>query len=47
MEKLAREQLPPGQFWGRRFVIYAASGIPKVDIGSWRLRVTGLVETPL
>ena len=47
MEHLAREQLPPGQFWGRKFVIYAASGIPKVDVNAWRLRVTGLVTTPL
>lgn len=47
MEKLAREPLPPGQFWGRRFVIYAALGIPKVDVGAWRLRVTGLVKAPL
>ncbi len=42
-----RGSLPPGQFWGRRFVIYAANGIPKVDPVSWRLRVTGLVENPL
>jgi DMSO/TMAO reductase YedYZ molybdopterin-dependent catalytic subunit len=43
----SREGLPPGQFWGRKYVIYAAMGIPKVDASAWRLRVTGLVETPL
>jgi len=41
------EGLAPGQFWGRKFVIYAASGIPKVDLGTWKLRVSGLVENPL
>jgi DMSO/TMAO reductase YedYZ molybdopterin-dependent catalytic subunit len=42
-----KEGLAPGQFWGRKFVIYAASGIPKVDVSKWTLRVTGLVENPL
>ena len=40
-------QLPPGQVWGRRWVIYAALGVPKVDPEKWRLRVDGLVERPL
>jgi DMSO/TMAO reductase YedYZ molybdopterin-dependent catalytic subunit len=39
--------LPPGQIWGKRFVIYAALGIPKVDPRSWRLGVDGLVENHL
>ncbi|MGD0638015.1 MAG: sulfite oxidase-like oxidoreductase [Nitrososphaerales archaeon] len=43
----SREGLPPGQVWGRRFVIYAASGIPKADLATWKLKVTGLVSTPL
>jgi DMSO/TMAO reductase YedYZ molybdopterin-dependent catalytic subunit len=38
--------LPPGQVWGKKFVIYAAMGIPRVDIGKWRLKVDGLVERP-
>lgn len=41
------QPLPPGQVWGRRFIIYAALGVPRVDIQSWRLRVEGLVERPL
>jgi len=41
------EGLGPGQVWGRKFVIYAASGIPKVDPTRWKLRVTGLVENLL
>jgi DMSO/TMAO reductase YedYZ molybdopterin-dependent catalytic subunit len=42
-----REPLPPGQVWGRKFIIYAAMGIQHVDLAKWRLEVTGLVRTPL
>ena len=38
--------LPPKQFWGKKFVIYAALGIPKVDPDQWRLTVDGLVTSP-
>ncbi len=41
------ETLPPGQVWGKRFVIYAALGIPKIDPKNWSLKVDGLVERPL
>jgi len=43
----AREALPPGQVWGKKFVIYAAMGVQHVDPAKWRLEVTGLVKTPL
>jgi len=43
----AARELPPGQAWGRRWVLYAALGVPKVDLEKWRLRVDGLVERPL
>lgn len=36
--------LPPGQVWGKRFVIYAALGIPRIDSDSWRLKIDGLVD---
>lgn len=42
-----REPLPPGQVWGKRFVVYAAMGVQHVDPASWRLQVTGLVGRPL
>ena len=38
--------LPPGQVWGKKFVIYAALGVPKVDSEKWRLKVDGLVASP-
>ncbi|HXW36952.1 MAG TPA: sulfite oxidase-like oxidoreductase [Nitrososphaerales archaeon] len=40
------EELPPGQVWGKKFVIYAALGIPRIDSKDWRLSVDGLVERP-
>lgn len=40
------EALPPNQVWGKKFVIYAAMGIPRVDTKDWKLRVDGLVESP-
>jgi DMSO/TMAO reductase YedYZ molybdopterin-dependent catalytic subunit len=39
--------LPPGQVWGRRWVIYAALGVPEVDVSKWRLRIDGLVQRPV
>ncbi|HXW95672.1 MAG TPA: sulfite oxidase-like oxidoreductase [Nitrososphaerales archaeon] len=38
--------LPPDQVWGKKFVIYAALGIPRVDPQQWKLRVDGLVSNP-
>ena len=39
--------LPPSQVWGKKFVIYAALGIPRVDSRGWMLRVDGMVERPI
>jgi len=44
---LTEEALPPNQVWGKKFVIYAALGIPRVNSQQWKLRVDGLVNTPL
>jgi DMSO/TMAO reductase YedYZ molybdopterin-dependent catalytic subunit len=33
--------------WGKKFVIYAALGIPRVSADSWRLKIDGLVNNPL
>lgn len=38
---------PPGQFYARRWAIYAALGVPEVDLGNYILTVGGEVETPL
>jgi DMSO/TMAO reductase YedYZ molybdopterin-dependent catalytic subunit len=39
--------LPPGQVWGKKFVVYGALGIPTVDIEKWKLTITGLVDRAL
>ncbi len=44
---MTEEALPPGQVWGKKFVIYAALGIPRVDSQTWTLKVDGLVSRPL
>jgi len=41
------DQLPRGQVWGKKFVIYAALGIPRVDPKNWKLVVDGLVSNPM
>jgi len=44
---LSEQALPPHQVWGRKFIIYGALGIPKVDLNGWKLRVDGLVQNPI
>jgi DMSO/TMAO reductase YedYZ molybdopterin-dependent catalytic subunit len=39
--------LPPGQHATKKWIIYAALGIPRIELSSWRLGVKGLVERPL
>lgn len=39
--------LPPNQRYVKGFIVYAAMGIPEVDIANYRLKVTGLVEKEL
>lgn len=44
---MATIELPPNQVWGKKFVIYAALGVPRIDPTRWKLKVDGLVTTPL
>ena len=37
-------RLPPGQYLTEKWPVLHAGGVPRVDLGSWRLRVTGEVE---
>ena len=39
--------VPPGQTFAKRWAIYAAFGVPKIDLTTWRLITSGLVEKPL
>ena len=39
--------IPHGQTFAKRWAIYAAFGVPKLDLASWRLATSGLVEREL
>jgi len=47
LDRLTEAALPPNQVWGKKFVVYAALGIPHVDPQQWKLRVDGLVNSPV
>ena len=38
---------PPGQTFARRWALYAAFGVPEIDVEKWRLWTKGLVTRPL
>jgi DMSO/TMAO reductase YedYZ molybdopterin-dependent catalytic subunit len=38
---------PPGQSFAKRWAIYAALGVPKIDLETWRLGTKGLVGREL
>lgn len=40
------DRLPPGQFLTEKFPVLTYGPTPKVDLGDWRLQITGAVETP-
>ncbi len=41
------DELPPGQYWGKKWIIYAALDIPKISAEDWKLKVSGLVKNKL
>ena len=38
---------PPGQTFAKRWAIYAALGVPRIELETWRLSTKGLVEREL
>jgi DMSO/TMAO reductase YedYZ molybdopterin-dependent catalytic subunit len=40
-------RLPPGQYLTEKWPVLHAGDVPKVDLATWRLEVTGEVEEPL
>ena len=38
------ERVPPGQFVSKKFPVLTYGSTPKIDLGTWRLRLFGLVE---
>ncbi|MDT7887378.1 MAG: sulfite oxidase-like oxidoreductase [Desulfurococcales archaeon] len=47
MSGMMTKQVPPGQRYIPRFIIYAEFGIPKIDIDRYRLKIDGLVDRKL
>lgn len=41
---LQSKHLPPGQRYIKKWIIYAALGVPKVNINEWKLKIFGNVE---
>ncbi|MCH1771122.1 MULTISPECIES: sulfite oxidase-like oxidoreductase [Metallosphaera] len=42
-----QKQMPPGQRPIKRFIYYAALGVPEVNVEEYRFKVTGMVEREL
>jgi DMSO/TMAO reductase YedYZ molybdopterin-dependent catalytic subunit len=40
-------RIPPGQYYTDKWPVLHAGGVPRVDLGTWTLRVGGLVENPI
>src|SRR5205823_12972408 len=40
-------RLPPGQYLTEKWPVLHAGSVPKVDLSTWDLRITGQVERPL
>jgi DMSO/TMAO reductase YedYZ molybdopterin-dependent catalytic subunit len=43
---MSTETLPPNQHWSKKWIIYAALGVPRIEASVWRLKVDGHVKTP-
>ncbi len=39
-------RIPPGQFLREKFPVFTEGPTPKIDLGQWRLKISGLVENP-
>ncbi|ARM75191.1 sulfite oxidase-like oxidoreductase [Acidianus manzaensis] len=44
---MEEKQVPPHQKYIKKFIYYAELGVPEVDINSYRLKISGLVEKNL
>jgi hypothetical protein len=42
-----KAELPPGQFYGKKWIIYSALSEPFIRLEDWRLKTKGLVEKEL
>ena len=44
---LAQTQTPPGQTFAKRWALYTALGVPRINLSNWRLSTKGLVNREL
>lgn len=47
VKSMTQSTIPPGQSFVKRWVLYTALGVPEIDLETWRLRTSGLVEKKL
>jgi DMSO/TMAO reductase YedYZ molybdopterin-dependent catalytic subunit len=45
-ERAVADRLPPGQYLTEKWPVLHYGGVPKVDLNTWSLSLTGLVEEP-
>ena len=45
-ERAIADRLPPGQYLTEKWPVLHYGSVPKVDVNTWSLRLTGLVEEP-
>jgi DMSO/TMAO reductase YedYZ molybdopterin-dependent catalytic subunit len=45
-ERAVADRLPPGQYLTEKWPVLHYGGVPKVDLNTWSLSLTGLVEQP-
>src|SRR5262249_39048356 len=46
-ERAVAERLPPGQYLTEKWPVLHAGSVPKIDLATWTLEVSGEVERPL
>jgi DMSO/TMAO reductase YedYZ molybdopterin-dependent catalytic subunit len=46
-ERAAADRLPPGQYLTEKWPVLHHGSVPRVDLATWNLQITGLVEQPL
>ena len=45
--KAVADRLPPGQYLTEKWPVLHYGGVPKVDLATWRFRISGLVDQPV
>ena len=46
-DQAVADRLPPGQYLTEKWPVLHYGGVPKVDLATWRFRISGLVDQPV